>query len=302
MEETLQARQPAKKRHGLLLDFLAVLVILLVAAYVLLTYFSIIPGSVIGYAIATGIFGMIIVEVLARIVYYYMLGNVHKAESKTLSDITRILGFVLVLLIALYVVFGYQYLGGLFVSAGFLGIILGLAAQSTISNFIAGLYLLASNVLEPDDNVVIHTWQYNFQAQSYPHDKFVPGLSGSIEAIGVLYTKMINDEGIPVYVPNNMVVQALIINYHRAKEHMRKIQFDVDISVPFNRLEKIINDVLKKSNIDIFKVNLEYLHQTFYVVTVHVRLKERDMRPLKSAIFNELIKEIGSFDEQANSG
>ena len=196
------------------------------------------------------------------------------------------------LLLALYVIFGYQYLGGLLVSAGFLGIILGLAAQSTISNFIAGLYLLASNVLEPDDNVVIHTWQYNFQAQSYPHDKFVPGLAGSIEAIGVLYTKMINEEGVPVYIPNNIVAQALIINYHRAREHMRKIQFDIDISVPFNKLEKIISDTLKKSNIDLFKVNVEYLHQNFYVVTVHVRLKERDMRPLKSAIFNELIREI----------
>ncbi|MCL4365448.1 mechanosensitive ion channel family protein [Candidatus Marsarchaeota archaeon] len=292
MEETQQTKQQPRKRHRLLLDFLAALFILSVAIYIILAYLNIIPGSVIGYAIATGLFGIIMVELLARIVYYYMLSNVHKAESKTLSDMTRILGFVLILLLVLYVIFGYQYLGGLLVSAGFLGIILGLAAQSTISNFIAGVYLLASNVLEPDDNVVIHTWQYNFQAQSYPHDKFVPGLSGSIEAIGVLYTKMINEEGVPVYIPNNIVAQALIINYHRAKEHMRKIQFDVDISVPFNRLEKIIGDTLKKNNIDLFKVNVEYLHQSFYVVTVHLKLTERDMRPLKSSIFNELISEV----------
>jgi len=286
--------QPHRKMHVVLLRMLYGIIIGIVLLYVILTYLQVLPTTLIGEAIVTAVFGIGIVEVLARIVYYYYINNIHKAEAKTLSDITRIIGFSVLLLTVLYIIFGYQYLGGILVSAGFLGIVIGLAAQSTISNFIAGMYLLASNVVEPNDNVIIHTWQYTFQPQSYPHDRYVPGLSGIIESIGVLYTKIVNDDGIPVYVPNNIVAQALVINYHRAKEHTRKIQFDVDITVPFNKLEKIIDKVMKESNIEAYNIKLEYLHQLLYVVTIHVKAQEKDIRVLKSAIFGEIINEINS--------
>ena len=292
MGESADVHERKLRVDHLLLRNLYSIMASLVIIYLVLTYLNILAVSTLGYAAVTLIFGIAIVEVLARIVFYYMLKDIHKAEAETLSNITRIIGFVLVLLIALYIVFGYQYLGGLFVSAGFLGIILGLAAQSTISNFIAGLYLLASNAVEPDDHVILHTWQYTFQPQSYPHDKFVPGISGTIESIGVLYTKVINDEGVPVYIPNNIVAQSLVINYHRAKEHVRKIQFDVDISVPFDKLQKVINEVIKAHGADAHDVKVEYLHQMFYVVTVHVKIAEKDIKSLKSEIFGALIKVI----------
>lgn len=282
--------QRRTRRNHILLRFLYAMMVSLVLVYLVLTYLNIIPGSALGYAVVTVIFGLAIVEILARIVFYYMINDIHKAEAQTLSNITRIIGICLVFLIALYIVFGYQYLGGIFVSAGFLGIILGLAAQSTISNFIAGMYLLASNAVEPDDNVILHTWQYTFQPQSYPHDKFVPGISGTIESIGVLYTKLINEEGIPIYIPNNIVAQSLVINYHRAREHIRKIQFDVDISIPFQKLQKIVDEVIKKHGAEAHDVKIEYLHQLFYVVTVHVKIHEKEMKVLKSEIFDALIK------------
>lgn len=286
--------QPNKgKRHGLLLKLLYVVIALLLIGYVALAYLNIISGSPEGYAVVTLIFGFVIVTVLAKIVFYYMSNNVHRAEAKTLSDITRIIGYSLVLVICMYIVFGYQYIGEIFVSAGFLGIILGLAAQSTISNFIAGLYLLASNALEPDDHVTISTAQNSYQPQSYPHDKFVPGISGTIIRIGALYTELVNEDGIPVYIPNNVVVQSLVINYHRAREYVRKIQFDVDIATPYERLEKVIGESLKKKGVDAFDVNLEYLHNTLYVVTVRIRAREKEIKELKSAIFSDIIKDIG---------
>ncbi len=282
------------RRNKALLRLLYALTVILVVIYLALTYTNTIPGSALGYAIVTIIFGLLIVEVIARIVFYYMINDVHRAEAQALSSITRIIGICLVFLIALYLIFGYQYLGEIFVSAGFLGIILGLAAQATISNFIAGIYLIASNAVEPDDNVILQTWQYTLQPQSYPHDKFVPGISGTIESIDVLYTKIINEEGIPVYIPNNIVAQSLIINYHRAKEHIRKIQFDVDISVPFQKLKKIIDRIITKHGADAHDVKIEYLHQLFYVVTIHVKIQEKEIVALKSEIFKELVKDVSN--------
>ena len=284
--------QPRSNRR-VVLNFLYCIVIAAVFLYFLLVYLHILPGILLGEVVVAAVFGFVVIEVLASLIYYYYIRNIHKAEAATLSSITRILGYAILFFMLLYIVFP-DFLGGIFVSAGFLGIILGLAAQSTLSNFIAGIYLLASNTLEPNDNVVIHTWQYTLQPQSYPHDKFVPGIAGVIESIGTLYTKLVNDEGLPVYIPNNIVAQALVINYHRAKEHMRKIQFDVDVTVPYNRLEKAIAGVIKRNGISVFTINLEYLHQGFYVVTIHVKIQEGDIKELKSRIFNEIIKEINA--------
>ncbi len=285
-------QQKRAKFNRTLLQLLYALMAALLIIYLALTYEHVLPGSLVGYALVTIIFGIVIVEVLAKIVFYYMINDIHPSEALVLSNITRIIGICLVFIIALYIVFGTEFLGGIFVSAGFLGIILGLAAQSTISNFIAGIYLLASNAVEPDDHVILHTWQYTFQPQSYPHDKFVPGIAGTIETIGVLYTKLINDDGIPVYIPNNIVAQSLIINYHRAKEHFRTIQFDVDISIPFSKLQKVIDIVIKGHGAEAHDVKIEYLHQDFYVVTIHVKIQEKEMKLLKSEIFDELAKEI----------
>ena len=293
-QDHLKVQEHRRARNRTLIRYLYALIAFLVVIYAVLSYFRIIPSSTLGSAFVVLIFGITICEILARIVYYYMINDIHKAEAATLSNIVRILGYALVLLLVLYIIFGYQDLGGLFVSAGFLGIILGLAAQATLSNFIAGIYLIASNTIEPDDNVVFNTWQYSMQPQSYPHDKFVPGISGTVEAIGVLYTKVINEDGIPVYIPNNIVAQALVINYHRAKEHMRKLQFDVDISIPFSRLKKIIEKTMKAHKVDAHQISVEYLHQSLYVVTVRLSTPERNLSKLKSEVFRALIDEINA--------
>ncbi len=281
--------QPAPRRRNRgLLRVLYVIVVILSVAYVALAYLRLSVATPLENVAVSCVFGIGIVEVMARIVYYYMANNVHTAEAKTLYDMTRIFGYAILLLLVLGIIFGYQYLNSLLVSAGFLGIVVGLAAQSTISNFIAGIYLLASKAIEPGDNVVLHTWQYTQQPQTYPHDKFVPGFSGNIESIGVLYTKMVNEEGVPVYVPNNIVAQALVINYRKVKEHMYKIQFDVDISVSYKELEAIAERVMKRNRIEYYTMKLEYLHLNLYVVTIRLKAAE-STKDIKSQLFSEII-------------
>lgn len=292
MDGDLQGK--IKERNRKLLRALYVSLVLLILLYAMLERFNLIPTSVISTDILTFIFGVIVVETFGGIVYYYMINDVHKAEAKTLRDITRIIGYSILVLVILAMILGYQYLNGILVSAGFLGVVIGLAAQSTLSNFIAGIYLLASNTIEPNDHVVLHTWQYTMQPQSYPHDKFVPGFAGTIEAIGVLYTKMINEEGVPVYVPNNIVAQALIINYHRAKEHMRRIQFDISLNVPFDTVEKQTKAIMDKYKVELYTIKVEYLHLSLYVVTIHLKAQEREVREIKSELFRTLASNISN--------
>lgn len=288
----MKAEGLASKNKGMrktkVFIFFAVVMLLL---YYVLVYFNVITIQTASKSFYAVVFGVVLIELIGKIISYYMSVNVYKAEADTLADLFRIFAYCILILLLLSLA-GVN-LSTILVSAGFLGIVFGLAAQSTLSNFIAGIYLLASSALEPEDHVIIHTWQYTMNPQSYPHDKFVPGFAGTVEYIGVLYTKLINEEGLPVFVPNNFVAQSLFINYRKAKEHSHKIQFDVAMSVPFEVLKDITKKAMKEEKIKQFDTEISYVHTDLYVVTIHFNTTDIETRGLKSRILSKIVRYLG---------
>ncbi len=274
------------------------------ALYIALSYMNVIPGGHVLYqnqaAIQTSLinsaavifFGILVIESLGRAIYYYMIKGINSAEARTLSQLFRVIAYALLILTVLTILIGVQNISGILVGAGFLGIVVGLAAQSTISNLISGIYLLASKTLEPGDYVNIQTWQYTMQPQTYPHDKFIPGFAGTIESIGVLYTKVIHEDGVPLYIPNSIVSQALVLNYHRAKEHKIKLQFDLGVSIPFANAEKAIDAVMRKHKITDYSTTIDYLHTTLYVISVRFDVVDLNVRRLRSEIFERILGDM----------
>ncbi len=239
------------------------------------------------------IFGIAIVELMGKAIFYYMIRGVNAAEARTLSQLFRVVVYSLLILTVLTILIGVQNISALLVGAGFLGVVIGLAAQNTISNLISGVYLLASKTIEPGDYVNLHTWQYTMQPETYPHDKFIPGFAGTVESIGVLYTKLIHDEGVPLYIPNSIVSQALVLNYHRAKDHKVRIQFDLSVDIPYETAEAAVAAAMKKYSINDYTVGIDYLHTTIYVMSVRFEIVNANIRRLRSAIFSEVLKRIG---------
>ena len=276
------------------------LLLLIVAIYALLVYLRILPIEGTLNIIVAIIGGAVAIEVMAWIVYAYFARNIVKEEAESLHNLFRIIAYMILLFLILSIVVGgIKNLIGSAVIAGFLGIVFGLAVQTTLSNFIAGIYLLASKSFETGDRVTIHTWQYGMQPQSYPHDRFVPGFSGVIKNIGVLNTEVTNDEGIPIFIPNNIVAQALIINHHKAKTRYITLQFDVALDIPFKKLKEVIDSTMKRKRIKGYKANIEYLHSQLYVVTLHLNMGAIDIKDLKSDIFNEIILFLGNKKKSA---
>ena len=292
-----------KKSDGMAISpYLYVLAsIAMVALFVVLADIGIIPSNNIIQAsqqqiytslaesVFVVIFGIAIIEALGKAIFYYMIRGVNSAEARTLSQLFRVLAYALLILTILTILIGVQNISGLLVGAGFLGVVVGLAAQSTISNLISGVYLLASRTIEPGDYVNLHTWQYTMQPESYPHDRYVPGFVGTVDSIGVLYTKLIHEDGIPIYIPNSIVSQALVLNFHRAKEHKLKIQFDLDIKVPYETASGAIDKVMKKYNIKDYTAEVDYLHTNIYVMSVRFEVVDANIRKLRSAILREII-------------
>ena len=271
-----------------------VVVLLLAAFYAGLVYLGVASGNAAESIVLQIFAGIIIIEIIGIAVQRFVGMGANKVEAKTIRTLFRVLAYIILIVFIFYKL--NVDITGLLVSAGFLGIVFGLAAQSTLSNFIAGVYLLTSGVFEPGDRVTIHTWQYTLQPQSYPHDKFIPGFTGVIKTIGLLYTELENDEAMPVYVPNNVVVQALVINYRRARENIIKMQFDINTKVPFDKLKAIISRELRAKRIRWFKIDIEYLHNEIYVITVHLESEFKGRADLKSAIYGSVIDYMNTVD------
>ncbi len=274
-----------------LADIFIIIAIAVLVVYALLIYKGI-AGASEQRILVTLLFGVIGIELIGMLAYAYFSKRIDREEAGPLRNLFRILAYVVLILILL-TEFSIN-ITGLLISAGFLGIVLGLAAQSTLSNFVSGIYLISSRAFEPGDRVIIHTWQYTQNPPTYPHDRFVPGFSGTIKTIGVLYTEFYTDEKLLMLMPNSIVAQAMVINYRHAEEHRTRLQFDVAITIEFDELAKRVRKVMKVQKISDYSIDIESLHDNLYVITMRLKLEEGQRARLKTEIYDELIKYLNS--------
>jgi small conductance mechanosensitive channel len=109
-----------------------------------------------------------------------------------------------VALLSLVVVFGALARFGVDLSAYLLGlgvgaIMIGFAAQSTISNFISGILVVMEKTINTGDYVKVN----------------VPGaaVEGEIEEIAFLRTRVVTNDGVRVSVPNTLLVNTTVSNF-----------------------------------------------------------------------------------------
>jgi small-conductance mechanosensitive channel len=81
------------------------------------------------------------------------------------------------------------------------------------------------------DHVTIVAWQYPVLAPTFPHEAVLPGYSGRITDMDVMYTKCITDDGVPMVIPNGVMVSAAIQNHARAGSFRHRWRFDVTLDL-----------------------------------------------------------------------
>ncbi len=156
------------------------------------------------------IFGYIATHALESLVIAYGKGK-QRMDERSLAKVARVLGYIVIVFILL-VMFQVN-LTGLLIGAGFLGIVVGLAAQSTLGNLFSGISMMAAKPFAEGDRITFTTWQYGMMPPSYSHHAMFPGFSGVIDTIGLMYTKIKLDDGPVTFVPNAIINQAVVMNY-----------------------------------------------------------------------------------------
>jgi small-conductance mechanosensitive channel len=119
-------------------------------------------------------------------------------------------------------------LGGLLVGAGFLGIVVGMAARQTLGSLIAGLVLMFARPFEIGDWVRIGDQQ------------------GIVTDITIINTRMRNVSGEQVVMPNDVVSQSTVINRSQDKRLRLSVPVGIDYEADVERAEELAAEATRE--------------------------------------------------------
>jgi small conductance mechanosensitive channel len=182
---------------------------------------------------------------------------------------------------------------GVLVSAGFAGIVLGLAAQQVLGNIIAGLSLLASRPFEIGDRITLATSSYSLLGGTYSRENSINGFTGVVNDIGIFYTKMTLDDGTPAVFSNSVVIGSMAVNHSRVSLRTVRVRMDLDKRLDYNTFKsKFLESMKSRDIIDSEKSTVEIVDMgsSTYQVVMIVWAKSPFEEPIKTIMIQEALK------------
>lgn len=188
------------------------------------------------------IIGAIISTLLERYVFQLASRRLTGRRLTWIRFVTRLVLYVAVIL-AVMAAFGVG-LSSVVFGGAFFTVIIGLAGQSMFGNLIAGISLVIFRPFEVGDRITFVAWQYPVLMPSFPHEPLKPGYSGVVTDLSLMYTMLQTDDGIPMAIPNGIIIQAAIENHARTITRRTRIRFDVDLDIDPEQFLQSASDVV----------------------------------------------------------
>ncbi len=153
-------------------------------------------------------------------------------KSKNNSIVTLIGVFqFLIILMGAFIAFEIMGLGGFVMkflgSLGVAGVIAGVALKDLVSSMFSGMLISFDKAFAVGDYVSIK------------------GISGTVETIGFLTTKVITDEGKKVYIPNQLIFSAPFINFSASSQRKVFIDLEIPNTEDLEKAKKVILDEIQ---------------------------------------------------------
>ncbi|MFH1012857.1 MAG: mechanosensitive ion channel family protein [Candidatus Peregrinibacteria bacterium] len=142
-------------------------------------------------------------------------GKMSKRQAAFVNTIRKLVNAVIYFMGLIFILqlFGLA-ISPLIASLGIGGLVIGLALQSTLSNYFSGLYVAAEGFIQPDDFIELDN-----------------GLKGSVVQIGWRNTILRQWNNNLVMIPNSKLADSVITNYN---EPENKMDFVVCVGVGYN--------------------------------------------------------------------
>ncbi len=185
-----------------------------------------IPFSQIIYTIIILIALIIISKIAKRSIKKYSSKQIDQHVEKSFYTIVRIIIY-LIGLFAIFKVWGIA-LTGLLAGAGFLGIIIGFAAQQTIGNVIGGILMMFSRPFSIGDWIE------------------VDGNSGTVKDIKMIHTTIETFDGEEISIPNNAISSSTINNLSKRGKLRVKETIGIDYDSDPAKAKEIAEEEMKE--------------------------------------------------------
>ncbi len=283
---------PMRRR---ILEFIFILFAALVAA--LLVYYLADRGVVsksylpLIYAIIVVIGGYLVIRVVNRILARIIEPTFGVTRARGVENLFQVLAAI-VIVVFVFAAFGFNLTAAL-IGAGFLGIVLGLAAQQVLGNIFAGLSMLVSKPFEIGDRVRLATASYGLTGSTYSHESETSGFTGVVQDVGIFFTRVLLDNGIPAIFPNSVVIGALILNYSKVTLRTVRVRMDLDKRKDYDKFRARLIESLKKYDIidgERSSVEIVDVGATTYQVVIAVWTKSVFDEPIKTLMIREGMK------------
>ncbi|OWR15274.1 mechanosensitive ion channel family protein [Chryseobacterium sp. VAUSW3] len=223
-----------------------------------LKFAQVTPNIVVGLIVFTLI--LLMSSYLSKLAVKVFHRFFPKSKNKSIVTLIGIFKFLIVLMAA-FIAFEIMGLGGFVLkflgSLGVAGVIAGVALKDLVSSMFSGMLIGIDKAFAVGDYVSIK------------------GISGTVETIGFLTTKVITDEGKKVYIPNQLIFSAPFINYS-ASSH-RKVFIDLEIpnNEDLEKAKKVILDEIHTFDFAENKDNAEviFLKQSLGIFYLEARFQ-----------------------------
>ncbi len=146
-------------------------------------------------------------------------------------------------------------LSALLVAGGFAGIVVGLAAQSTLSNLVSGVMLLIEQPLRVGDPVT------------------VAGVSGVVVNISVFSTLIRTWDGPIVRIPNNDVFNSIITNYIRMRARRVEITIGVHYKTDIQKAVEVLKEFVSEHPMCLVNPAPEAFVEEYADSSVNIKLR-----------------------------
>ncbi|ARM76063.1 mechanosensitive ion channel family protein [Acidianus manzaensis] len=271
----------------------------------LLASFKIIPANFTAYFYAA-------IWFVAAIVVTYLISNIIKlrfshiigeANAGNISFIARLLGYVIAF-VGFFALVRVS-IGAALAAGGFAGLVLGLASQDVLANIFGGIMLVFSRPYKLGDRITVSTWQYGLEAPTYPpkffsNDFLIPGYTGEVIDISLLYTTIYTDDKVPVKIPNSIMIQAAIFVHNQEEKRQVRTKYEISKDLEPEIVINALKEKIKKLDYVIGEPSFKVLETTFntYILGIDTLCKTIYEEPVRDQILRITMKTMKEIQEK----
>ena len=117
-------------------------------------------------------------------------------------------------------------LESIIISLGVVGIVIGLASQDIVSNFISGIFVISDNKIKVGEVIE------------------VDGFKGTIKKVGFRNTTMINQDNFEITIPNSVLSKNIYKMYKPTEDHRLRINASLPHGMNIDKFKEDLDEIM----------------------------------------------------------